>query len=51
MTPNIDTLIMHHKQASKDFLRIVKIYSVTVSDMLIIFHIPWGSMVVSYSSY
>ncbi len=46
MTPNVHALIVHHEQTPEDLLRTVEVYTVPVRDVLVVFHVPRGCVVV-----
>ena len=46
MSPNIYTFVMDHEQAAKDLLRRIKVDSITVSNVLVIFHVNWSLLIV-----
>lgn len=48
MTPDVDTLIVEHKQAPKDLFGGVKIDAVAMSDFIIVLHEAGGGLVVAY---
>lgn len=50
MTPNVDAFIVYHEETLEDFFWSVEIDPVSMCDMLIVFHIFWGSVIVSNSS-
>ena len=45
MSPNVDTLIMHSEHSLEYFLRSVKIDAIAMSNILVIFHIARGLLV------
>lgn len=47
MAPNVDTLIVDHKETFKDLLGSVEVDSVTMSNVLIIFHVMRSCMIVA----
>jgi len=47
VAPDVDTLIVKHKQASEYFSGSVKVDSISVCNVVVIFHVSWSSLVVT----
>ena len=47
VAPDIDTFVVYHEQTSKYFLWRVEVYTITMGDMNIIFHISGSFMIVT----
>lgn len=48
MCPYVHTLVVQHEQTPEYLLRGIKVYPVAMSDMLVILHVTWGLVVVTY---
>ena len=46
MSPDVDTLVMDHKEAFQNFPGAVEIYPVSMRNSFVVFHVIWGFFVV-----
>ena len=51
MAPYVHAFIVEHEKAFEYFLRSIKVNSVPMGDVFIIFHVAWGSVIVPDRSF